>query len=529
MKNIYVKHKNKLLTIAFILLTIFYFEYSVTVLWDSAHYMNYVNILEGITSWNQWDVVRGPIFPIIIYLGNFLFGKTTQGLIMNTYLYYVVMLIFCYKILNQFFCNDKKVNTKNKNIIILLFIFFMIIINPIIFGFYHSLLTEFVAITLSVISCYYAYIILEIDFFEERKKYLLLLGIAILLTCFSWFLKQPYVSCGLFAFVISFVISIFEKRNIKNIAVRILSLIICVLCLGMTIIGWNKFLLSTGNNPNTGRNPTNSLGIQLINAIDFLEVKTDEEIYKSDYIKGSKLSKKEKTNLLTSNDKNFVIVNIFDGKKIIAADYIMTKDDYGNISSVDSLFYIIKTFFNNPIKLLDSYLTNYLSIIDIYSTNTIDGVGYESNKQIDLSFSNEISTIAYRPYNYALSNIFYMTDEMYERIECYEQTNYVFKGLNFLMRNLGIIFLGIFKILFLLLPIVFISSLCIRVFTKNSQSYRRNLDLIIILLSFSLLHVLLHTVTGAIIDRYAIPAFITTILGTFMFIRLMIRKGKLKK
>ena len=72
--------------ISLILITLFYFQYSVTILWDSAHYMNYVNIFEGNLSWNNWDVVRGPVFPIIIYLGNFIFGKTSQGLILNTYI-----------------------------------------------------------------------------------------------------------------------------------------------------------------------------------------------------------------------------------------------------------------------------------------------------------------------------------------------------------------------------------------------------------------------------------------------------------
>ena len=122
-----------------------------------------------------------------------------------------------------------------------------------------------------------------------------------------------------------------------------------------------------------------------------------------------------------------------------------------------------------------------------------------------------------------------MTEEMYKRVECYEQTNYVFKGLNVIMRTLGIAFLALFKVVFILLPIILISSLYIRLFTKKNKSYYKNLNLIIILLSFSLLHVLLHTVTGAIIDRYATPAFMTTILGIFMFIKLILpTKNKVK-
>lgn len=514
--------------IIFILLTIFYFEYAVTVLWDSAHYMNYVNIFEGNLAWNQWDVVRGPIFPIIIYLGNFVFGKSSQGLIMNTYLFYIIMIIFCYKILKEFFKGNKN-NKFNKDVIIGLLIFFMIIINPIIYGFYHSLLTEFVAITLSVISCYYAYLLLNVDYFSDRKKYISLVILFVVLTIFSWFLKQPYVSCGLFAFIISIFISIFEKRNLKNTIVGFASIIVCLMCLVVTIVGWNKFLSFVGNNPDTDRNPTNSLGTQMINAIDFLEIKTDNEIYKSEYIKGSKLSKKEKSELLISNDKSYVIINIYDEDKLVAADYIMTKDEYGNISSIDSCIYIMKFFVKKPFKLFESYLTNYLSIIDIYSTSSNNGVGYDSDKKIDLTFSNEISTIAYRPYIYGGSNIFYMTDEMFDRVSCYEQTNFVFKGLNVIMRILGLVFLGIFKLVFLMLPILFLVSVIVRFFSKTFYEHRKKINLIIILLGFSLLHVLLHTVTGALIDRYAIPGFVTTLLGIYMFIQLMINNLILKR
>jgi len=516
--------------ISLILITLFYFQYSVTILWDSAHYMNYVNIFEGNLSWNNWDVVRGPVFPVIIYLGNFIFGKTSQGLILNTYIFYIIMLLFCYKILFEFF-SDKKLDQKHKKKFILLFIFLLIICNPIIYGFYHSLLTEFVAITLSVISCYYAYKILNVDFFTDKKRYIFLLGLLIFLTIFSWFLKQPYVSCALFAFLTSMVISIFEKFELKNILVRISSILVCISFLIVSIICWDKFLVSTGNNTSTGRNPTNSLGNQFINAIDFIEIVNDEEIYSTKYLNSVKLSKSEKKELLSRKKENYVIVNIYDGKKMIESDYINASN--GMVSSVDSLFYILKIFFEKPVDLLESYLTNYLSIIDVYSTFTADSIGYFSDKKFSLNFSNEINSIAFKPYNFGDSNIFYMTDEMYNRVRCYEQVNLPFKILNVIMNKLEFTFLLLFKLLFLLLPFVLIISIIMRIFGKKDNVYNDRFNFIIILLTFSFLHVLLHTVTGAIIDRYAIPAFVTTIIGIFMFFYLlfdmMVKKRRVKK
>jgi len=53
--------------------------------------------------------------------------------------------------------------------------------------------------------------------------------------------------------------------------------------------------------------------------------------------------------------------------------------------------------------------------------------------------------------------------------------------------------------------------------------------LVIILLSFSFLHILEHAVTGAVIDRYASPAYITTILGYIGFLCVVVNQFKLSK
>lgn len=510
-------------------LIVFYFEYSVTILWDSAHYMNYVNILEGIAPLNTWDVVRGPVFPMIIFLGNVLFGKTTQGLLMNTFIYYLIMLLFAYKILNYTFDNFNFSPQKKRKLSIAILLF--IIINPIIFGFYHSLLTEFVAITLSILSCYLAVIWYDTEIEKNKKKYIIISIIFAFLTIFSWFLKQPYISCGLFPLLVSYIISLFKKRGIKDILYRTLSILFCIICLVFSIKMWNLVLVKMGTDPTTSRNPSVSLGNTLINGLGFTQIDSSDRIKDIDYInEESKLSNKEKEEVLQliENNNSYVIINIYRDEDIIASDYIESSD--GNISTIDSIIYIIKYFFKEPIQVLDSYLTNYLSIIDIYSTTSEDGVGYKSSKEFDLSFSNEISSISFRPYYYGADNIFYMLPEMRERVNCYEQTNYTFKPINYAMLILGKVFLVIFKVSFILLPFVLITATILRCRNKSAIKQKKNLNLIIILLGFSFLHILLHTVTGAIIDRYAIPSFITTLLGIILlFIYLFTNKRIRKK
>lgn len=517
---------NSLPIMLLLLLTIFYFQYSVTILWDSAHYMGYVNILEGILPFSNWDVVRGPVFPIIIHVGNILLGKTSQGLLMNTYIYYLFMLIFVYKILCYSF---EKINFSQKRKKIMIFLIILtIIFNPIIFGFYHSLLTEFVAITLSTISCYLAIVWLDTDYENDRKKYIVLSLLFAIFTVFSWFLKQPYISCGLFPLIISYIISVFQDKKIKKIVIRTLTVLLSVICLISSIMIWNSILSKAGANPTTERNPSVSLGNLLIDGMYFTRIESNAQTRDINYINNNvNLSKDEKSELLKmiANNKDYQLINIYDNKgNIIDIDYIISCD--GNVSIVNALKYIIKSFFNYPLRVIDGYVTNYLSIIDIYSTTTDNSINYNITKKIDLTFSNEIITIPTKSYYYGSSNIYYMLPEMEAMVTNYEQTNYSNKLLNYGMLLLSKIFLIVFKFAFLLLPILFILSIIIRIKIRKKYNDKKVLNMIIILFGYGILHLLLHVVTGAIIDRYAIPAFISTYLGIIILLFQCIRKKR---
>ena len=80
-------------------------------------------------------------------------------------------------------------------------------------------------------------------------------------------------------------------------------------------------------------------------------------------------------------------------------------------------------FLSNPLRLSQAYIDNYLSVIDLYEISTDNGVVSKSSKNINLISSKEISTLAFRPYNYNMDNIFYVLPEMYTRVENYQQNN----------------------------------------------------------------------------------------------------------
>ena len=489
-------------------LVIFYFEYSVTIAWDSAHYMQYVNIFEGTVSSNNWDVVRGPVFPLIIWFGNIIFGKTAQGLLMMTFSFYILMLAFSYKMLKEFFYNC---NFSNKTKEVLIFIIMLlIIVNPIIYGFYHCLLTEFIAITLSVCSCYLGLKWLNVDYYTDKFKYIIFSSIFLILIIFSWFLKQPYVSTTLFVLLVSYFISVFRNKKLWNFIIRTITVISCIAFLIISINIWNMILKSIGADPDADRNPTVTLGNQILNGTGYIEIKSSDDIYTLDYIDNSKLSKSEKSRAKKLIDeRKYIIIDFKSNKKVIKSK--LFESDSIAISAIDAGEVLLSEFLSNPLRLSQAYIDNYLSVIDLYEISTDNGVVSKSSKNINLISSKEISTLAFRPYNYNMDNIFYVLPEMYTRVENYQQNNMSFVGLNYYMQKTGVLFVILFKLLFLLLPLALLYSIVFRI--KNKIIQEDNMNIVIILLGYSLLHVLLHVFLGAIIDRYIVPALLTTFLG----------------
>ena len=516
--------KNKKIVGVFIfILFIFYFQYSVTIAWDSADYMNYVNIFEGNQPWSSWNIVRGSIFPLIIFVGNFIFGKSSQGITVMTFIFYLFTLFFYFKIVEDFMLYNLNIKQKKKNIIECIFIVFTVL-NPIIFGYFHCLLTEFVGINISIISCYFAYKWLNSNFFETRKKYILFSLYFIIMIPISWHLKQPYVSCALFAFFITYLISVFENKKIKSIIVRTITLFSCILMLFISIKIWNLFLKKINVDPSEDRNPTVILSTQVLNGTDIVRIKDSNDIKNLElYIKKTKLNKEEKKAIRNywSKGKRFFILNTYEDGKIINSDYVYNKGH--RISFLTSISYVLKTFIDHPILLSSSYASNYLATINVYRTEPYMG-GYRNTHVFDLKYSNEISSLGYRPYNYnKTSNILNLTPELYQNVKYYEQVNNSCPLVNSLMKFLTEIYSIIYKGLFVLLPFSLLFTIIWRIIEKN-QKLKIKLNLCIILFGFSFLHVFLHVFLGALIDRYTVPAILTNFMGMFCFLFCIILK-----
>lgn len=499
-----------------VILIAYYFLIPVHIFWDSAHYMSYVSILEGTMPWSSWDIVRGIVFPLLIHISNFLFGKTTQGILMLTFLFYIGMLITVKLIINQLFDQKKK---KEKRIVSII-LFSIILLDPIIYGYYHALLTEFVAMTVSLVMCYLSWKWIHIDFFQDRRKYIIY-GIVFLLgTIFSWHLKQPYVSITIFPVIVASVISILRSWNLKNILPRMITVLSCIFGLVISMIVWNQFLSNQGINLNTDRNVTASFGNQLLTGLNNFEV--IQEFDEDDLIYLSKDDKKK----LIKNPEKYHLVNIKKSKNKIINQVLIPLDNSQNIGTGTAITFILKQLFSHPYLTIESYTSNYLAIADLFPKDTNDGVDYWIDKNLTLDYCHENCVIATGT-RFKKSNIAYMPDEYYERVMNYEQFNASPLFLRGLMTITSKIAPNIFKMVILFLPLLIVCSTVSIIKNKKSKA-NELLTMISILSWYSLLHILVHVVTGANIDRYAAPVYIPVLISFILYGYYLIEKRRLK-
>lgn len=512
LKNIFQNKKSRGIIFAFLLLIIYYFSFAINIFWDTGHYMTYVEILERKAAFSTWDIVRGPIFPLLIYLSNLIFGKTTQGLILFSFLFYLGMLYTVKKIIDQLFSKEKNGS------ILYLIIFAYLILDPIIFGYYHTLLTEFIAMTISVVMCYCSWKWLEVEYENSKKNLLIYLAFFTIMSILAWHLKQPYVSIALFPVIIASILSVIEHKNMKNSLVRVGTSLICIFGVLLSIMAWNKFLSFNSINLNSERNVTASLGKQLMNALNNYNIvdKETEEIKFLDEVEKEKLLK-----------ENYDLINVYNLDKKLIDQKIIKLNDKKNISSFSAISFVMKEFFDHPLLVSESYFSNYLAIANFYPKITEDNVVYYVDKKLEINYCHENCSIAIGV-SRSKSNIAYMTQEYYMKVKDYEQFNNAPILLKKVLQFLSPISQIIFKVLLVLLPFFTICA-TISFFMKKNLKRRKTLEIVLIFFWYSFLHILVHVITGAAIDRYASPVIIPTFLGSVLYIHLLIKSKKGKK
>ncbi len=508
--------------ILFVMLSCFYFSYPLMVMPDSAEYYGYLEIFYGRAPLSTWNIVRGPSFPFILFVFSLIFGNSERGILIGTFVMFLIMIISGYRII-------RKLNYRNnlqRDICYFLYCL-LVVFNPLLIGYSHGLLTEFAAGPLCVVFCILSY--KWINCGNKIWKNVVLSTVLVLGSVFMWFLKQPYVFLCVAAILGAALVSSAKKKTFKNIAYRFGIFFISIIAIVVSINIWNLILNSNKADTGTGKDSESYIRPAIINGNTRFQIDPDISHYERDYILNSPLIEdKDKSEIIKIMDnkskyKSFKLINIYkdyssrddantDGKMVM-----YSKES--KYTTMDALKMYLKIITKYPAKTMNSYYMNYLAMVNIlpsYVDRSKSNVYYPG---VNEGFYYENKEIGYSMY-YSKNNLLWLDEEhhSYNDVKNLKTDNNSPVWLNELIKKKFNFYNGIFKVVMVIAPIflLYVISKCIQLHRKKKSN--ANIELAMILLFTSFVHLVFHSVTGAIIDRYAIPVFTTIILGVLIIL-----------
>lgn len=531
-------HENKFIALL-IAVTIIHFSIPLVATWDTAHYHNYLEILYGKRSWETWDVIRGPIFPVFIAVVHFLFGYSNVGMLLGTYLITIMVLFIAAYFIREL--------CRSINLLIsysLLFIF--VFLNPIFLGYYHTILTEFLASFLMVFSVFVSYLWFYKNIYDKTKfKFVGLSLILIVLVPVSFHIKQPHVATTIMPLLGSSLLSVFFEKKTINILLRFFVVLISLVLLIGSLIVWHSFLPDTGiaakkertsyymvserlyrglysqKNPNTDRLGENQeakktankndviVGGISLSELSYFQIENDKIINFIDRNRALRLKKNGE-----EESYGFLFVANSEGK-------IIDKILVGGKSSISrSIFELIRIFVAHPVLALQKYIRNFLQL-----------TRYTDNPWL------ETEVIAFKSFEAKDfgNNVFWVADYFQPLIAPYKQTEINFIGAIpyklFKKTSLWMfpVLLNVLSSLWLLYVLYFIfHAVKSKISTDISRIKITKIHVFLFISSFSIFSQIFfpHVLFGATNDRYAFPAYS---LALIVFVIILLQLVALKK
>jgi hypothetical protein len=391
-----------------IIITIIHFSIPLVATWDTAHYHNYLDILYGKKSWENWDVIRGPVFPVFIAGVHSLFGYSHIGMLFGTYIVTVAVLLIAVYFIREL--------SRTVSIFIsysLLFVF--LFLNPIFLGYYHTVLTEFMASFLMIFSVLISYLWFHKNVYDNTKfEFIGLSIILIVLVSVSFHLKQPYVATTIMPLLGSSLLSILFDRKIINIIQRLLVVVISIILLICSLIVWHNFLPNKGIASYKVRTSYYMVSEHLYRGL-FSQTKTNtDQLIKNEQIKKESIKQDvivggiSLAKLSYADVENDKTINFFDSGRALKLKRTGKEESYSFLFIADSdgkiidkiliggkpgimrsVFELIRICIAHPVLSLKKFVINFMEITrlmenpwretEIIAFKSFEAKGYGNN------------------------------------------------------------------------------------------------------------------------------------------------------
>ena len=326
-----------------------FFSLPILFSYDSSIYIEYLDFFSGEMPWGYWGKTRGWGYPLFLWISSVLFGESAYGLLLSSFILFILYVYYVNKSLNQI-----ELCCKYSTVILCV----LIIINPIILGYYHFMLTEPLAATICI---FIVYQILKYYKYTDIDKYQYLNNIIfVIVSCILlYFIKQMF-------FIIPILILFFSncclllKKKISFIHFAA-SLCIIFFFLFISINYWNKFL----------NNESQSDMISKTDNTIFANVNVEgQDLFNAYLIKGAIYFKYDNNSQTIIALKNNEIIDIISYE-----------------GEINQFTYILSCFIHHPLLLLEGYLDGYGALANLYKIEVDPGMSVSSGKIIkDVSF-----------------------------------------------------------------------------------------------------------------------------------------------
>lgn len=488
---------------------------------DSCWYYYLSLIFDKTISPSLWWSIRGFTFPLYLFLTRILNGDSLLGISISLYFLYFLMLTFSGIIIMSIIRNKRLIKIMDFFKLSCLFAF-IFILNPIIIGYSHIVLTETMAPVIVLVSFFVAFKWFNYDFKKiELKSVLFILIISILFTL-MWFLKQPYLPIIAAIFTLFALCKIVKNLKTKDTIYRIIGISLSVICLILAIKIWDGILLQWKASNDSVNNMISS---SFVGALSSTYVRSEMNCDIA-YVKESKLKESEKKLILEKIKQNkcsdYYLYDVINFKEEVVDNEVFFTNS--GSSTLQSIGFVAKQFLEHPISITWAYYNNYMTTIDLHGVSVKDNIYYPG--KLFLNSEGENMSLAMYTFNDGPTGWwqFYKNDHSEDEFnKNYAYSSYTnkftdTKDVPDIITNVGYflynIFSYIFKISFWMSPIL--SLIYFIKYIKNPKDVYN--VVLFVIYGASFLHILFHAVTGAIIDRYAYIAFPLVLIGLFLII-----------
>ena len=467
--------------------------------------MAYFDIFDKELALSQWGKTRGWGFPLFLWCAANVFGNTAYGMNVALFILYALFIICLYLI-------GKKSISKSYNVFFRLLFLVFIILNPIVLGYFHIILTE--CLTAAIV-CMTEIILLFLhirDVKTKEKKFSILKIVLIICSCIIlYFVKQMFFVIPLISyFLLELSMIIHDKRKIIFVFIGTVT---TLLLLVISIKTWEMVIADDIGEEIVYQDKTSTIMQQL-------DISSSEAF--SVYLKKGAIYFEE----------NGTDIWVYDNGNVI--------DVIKNTENLDTISYLLACIKSHPIKLLQGYLDNYLVLANIYQLEVPENyLMSEADiiKEVSFGAGLENVLLAEYPRYYASINNTYEelgTNEEMISLGQYVDDNFVIGKLY----NKDALFFNncLYTIVILYAPISMVLHAIL--FVCEWRKYRTNSNSIIFSLAGTVFfYGVALSVMCMRIDRYMFPVFgigIIVLIADIMKLgeciykgcRVIIKKGK---